>query len=69
VLYVDREPGGSGCAISTHPGKGEIMLPYGTKFMVTMIHPKGHKFEDETDSWSTNCGDEIVVNVTALSNI
>lgn len=69
-LYVASDPGASGVSpISLNPGESEIMLPFGTKFMVTKIHPKGHKFKDDTGSWGHGGSDEIVIEVTALPNI
>lgn len=70
-LYVANDPEGySGKSpISSNPGESEIMLPYGTKFMVTKVHPKGHGFTDEDGSWGKKSGDEIVIEVTALPNM
>ncbi len=67
-LYVASNPSGGGGAISKHPGENEIILPYGTKFMVTKIHKNGHSFSDEHGDWGKKSGDEIVIEVTALPN-
>jgi hypothetical protein len=66
-LYVANNPSGGGGAISNYPGESEIMLPFGTKFMVTKIHPKGHSFSDETGSWQGGSGH--VIEVTVLPNM
>lgn len=50
-LYVDRDPVGGGSAISANPGEKEVILPFGTKYYVRKVHPKGHKFTDEHGTW------------------
>jgi CRISPR/Cas system CMR-associated protein Cmr5 small subunit len=67
-IYVANNPkGGHPPAISLHPGENEIMLPYGTQFMVTKIHDDGHKFSDATGSWGGN-GATRVIEMLALPN-
>lgn len=68
-LYVDHNPATHSGAISSSPNENEIMLPYGTRFLVTKIHPKGHKFSDETGEWGMKYGDEQVIEVTVLPNL
>ena len=67
-LYVASNPHGGGGAISKNPGENEIILPYGTKFMVTKILKNGHSFSDEHGDWGKKSSDEIVIEVTALPN-
>lgn len=62
-LYVAPNPSGGGGAISTCPGEDEVILPYGTKFFVTKVHPAGTEFTDQHGSWGTG---GPVVDVIAL---
>jgi hypothetical protein len=67
-LYVAKNPkGGHPPPISLNPGENEIMLPYGTQFMVTKIHNDKHKFEDATGTWGGN-GATRVIEILALPN-
>lgn len=62
-LYVANNPKGGGGAISEHPSENEVILPYGTKFLVRKIHHNG--FSDAHGSWDGG-GKGIVIDVVAL---
>lgn len=68
-LYVADNPNGSSSMppISKNASESEIMLPYGTQFMVTKIHDENHEFSDATGSWGGN-GATRVIEVLALPN-
>ncbi len=50
-LFVAPKPSGGGSAISNYPGEKEIILPYGTHFYVSKIHPAGKSFTDAYGTW------------------
>lgn len=66
-LYVANNPNGGGGAISKHPGEDEIVLPYGTKFFVRKVYPKGKEIKDAHGTWGGS--GKTVVEVVILPNI
>lgn len=64
---VHRHASGAGEACRHGEGKrerDEVLLPYGTKFYIKKVHPKGHSFTDKAGTWGgTNMW---VVEVIAL---
>ncbi len=67
-LFVARNPKTGSNAISTHPGEDELILPYGTRFLVKKVHKKNHSFTDQHGTWGDK-GSSVVVEVIALPNI
>lgn len=61
-LYVAPNPKNGGSAISKHPGEDEVILNYGTKFLVKKVHTKG--FKDKAGSWGSS--GQTVVELIAL---
>ncbi|HEY6965891.1 MAG TPA: NUDIX domain-containing protein [Burkholderiales bacterium] len=58
-LYV-----GGGISVSGHESGGEMLLPYGTKFYVRKVYPKG-SFKDKHGHWQSP---NVVLDVVALPN-
>ncbi len=60
-LYVAHDPSGGGeSPISKNPSEREIILPYGTQFMVTKIHKQAGNYADETGDWGSNSGGHVI---------
>lgn len=64
-LFVDKNPSTGGGAISSHPGERELILPYGTKFLVRKVHHQ--PFKDEHGHWG-GVEKGITIDVVALPN-
>lgn len=65
-LYVAPNPKSGGDAISVNPGESEVVLPYGTKFLVRSV--KKVPFKDQHGTWGGK-GEQLFVDIVALPNV